>query len=198
MNWADYGILAIVILSALFGALRGFTREIFGLGTWALAIVVTILFGPKLAVMLQPHIATPLWRTGASYGGLFLGGLLVGGVLTALLVARVRESRFSSTDRTLGAGLGLVRGIIVVGLVVLLARTSGMNDKPWWQTSMLIPPSIVLADGLDAIIPDAWLAPLKPDPVMPISPESAPESPASLVPSKKPAGAAFAPTAAKT
>lgn len=198
MNWADYGIVAIVILSALIGALRGFTREIFGLGTWAVAIVVTILFGAQLAVMLQPHIATPLWRTGAAYGGLFLGGLLVGGILTALLVARVRESRFSSTDRTLGAGLGLVRGIVAVGLVVLLARTSGMNEKPWWQASMLIPPSVVLADGLDVIIPDSWLAPLKPDPIAPLSPESGPESPAYPASPKKPAGASVAPAAAKT
>lgn len=192
MNWADYGILAIVILSALIGVLRGFTREIFGLGTWALAIIVTILLGPKLAVMLQPHIATPLWRTGAAYGGLFLGGLLVGGILTALLVARVRESRFSSTDRTLGAGLGLIRGIVIVGLVVLLARTSGMGEKPWWQSSTLIAPSMVLADGLDVLIPDAWLAPLKPDPAQPIQPQSAPDS-------SKPADApAAAPAAAKT
>lgn len=189
MNWADYGIVAIVILSALIGLLRGFTREIFGLGTWALAIVVTILFGPKVVVMLQSHISVPLWRAGAAYGGLFLGGLLIGGILTAFLVARVRESKFSSADRTLGSGLGLVRGIVIVGLVVLLARTSGMNEKPWWQGSMLIPPSAVLADGLDVLIPDPWLAPLKPDAAAPIQQQSEPET--------KPADAP-APAAAKT
>lgn len=190
MNWADYGIVAIVILSALIGLLRGFTRELFGLGTWVLAIAISILFGSVFAEFLQAYIATPLWRTGVAYGGLFLGGLLIGGILTAFLVARVRESRFSSADRTLGSGLGLVRGILIVGLVVLLARTSGMNEKPWWQGSILIPPSTVLADGLDVLIPDAWLAPLKPDPAAPITPQSAPDA--------KPADAPAAPAAAKT
>ncbi|MGH8518232.1 MAG: CvpA family protein, partial [Panacagrimonas sp.] len=58
MNWADYGILAIVILSILIGLLRGFTREIFGLGTWILAILLAILFGPDVAQSLQSHVAT--------------------------------------------------------------------------------------------------------------------------------------------
>lgn len=183
MNWADYGILAIVILSILIGLLRGFTREIFGLGTWVLAIVLSVLFGSELTVALQPHIATPLVRLAAAYGGLFLGGLLIGGILTAVLVARVRESRFSSADRTLGSGLGLLRGVLIVGLVVLLARTAGVGDEPWWQKSVLIGPSQVIADGLDTLIPDPWLAPIKPDPV----PASVPAPESSPTPSSAPA-----------
>lgn len=176
MNWVDYGILGIIVLSAMIGLLRGFTREIFGLGTWVLAIAASVLFGSTLAEALQGLVSTPLFRTGIAYGGLFLGGLLIGGILTALFVQRVRESQFSSADRTLGAGLGLIRGILVVGLVVLLARTSGMSEKPWWKQSVLIEPSQVLADGLDVLVPDAWLAPLKPDPVSPMKPQAAPET----------------------
>lgn len=164
MNWADYGILAIVVLSALIGLLRGFTREIFGLGTWVFAVILSIAFGREAMEFLQPHIATPLFRTGAAYGGLFLAGLLVGGIITAVIVAQIRGSRFSSADRTLGSGLGLIRGVLVVGLVVLLARTNGMNQKSWWKEAMLVGPSEPIADGLDILIPDSWLAPLKPDP----------------------------------
>ncbi|MGQ0529755.1 MAG: CvpA family protein [Panacagrimonas sp.] len=163
MNWADYGILAIVVLSALIGLLRGFTREIFGLGTWVFAVILSIAFGREAMDVLQPHIATPLFRTGAAYGGLFLAGLLVGAIITAVIVAQIRGSRFSSADRTLGSGLGLIRGVLVVGLVVLLARTNGMNQTSWWKEAMLVGPSEPIADGLDILIPDHWLAPLKPD-----------------------------------
>lgn len=189
MNWADYGILAIVILSILIGLLRGFTREIFGLGTWILAILLAVLFGAEVAHALQSHVATPLVRVGLAYGGLFLAGLLIGGILTALLVSRIRQSRFSSVDRTLGTGLGLVRGILVVGLVVLLARTVDVSKEAWWNESTLIEPWMVVADGLDTIIPDKWLEPLKPDP----KPQTAPaESPAKngRAPAAAPAGPA--------
>lgn len=171
MNWADYGILAIVILSILIGVLRGFTRELFGVGTWILAILLAVVFGSKAAVALQEHIATPLVRMGAAYGGLFLAGLLIGGILTALLVSRIRQSRFSSADRTLGAGLGLIRGILVVGLIVLLARTVDVSEEAWWRESALIGPSMPIADALDTLIPDSWLDPLKPDPKTPVVPE---------------------------
>lgn len=176
MNWVDFGILGIIVLSTMIGLMRGFTREVFGLGTWVLAIVLSVLFGAELAQALQGQVATPVFRTGLAYGGLFLGGLLIGGIVTALFVARVRDSAFSSADRTLGTGLGLIRGILLVGLVVLLARTSGMDEKPWWKQSVLIAPSQVLADGLDVLVPDAWLAPLKPDPVAPMKPQAAPET----------------------
>ncbi len=163
MNWADYGIIAIVLLSALIGLMRGFVREVFGLGTWALAFVAAIVFGEQLADWLSPHVATPLLRTGIAYGGLFLGALLVGGIFTAILVARIRESRFSSADRTTGAGIGLLRGVLMIGLAVLLGRTAGMRAESWWAQSTLIEPATVVADGFEVIIPESWLEPLKPD-----------------------------------
>lgn len=164
MNWVDYGIIAITVLSVLFGLMRGFVREVFGLGTWVLAIGLAVFLGKELALELQGSITTPILRAGVAYGGLFLGGLLVGGILTALLVARIRESRFSSADRTLGAGVGLVRGVLVVGLAVLLAATAGMSSKTWWTESQLIQPSTVIADGLEVVIPDSFLDLLRPDP----------------------------------
>ena len=159
MNWVDYGIIAIILLSALIGVMRGFVREVFGLGTWALAFILAIAFGPQFADSLSGSIATPLLRTGIAYGGLFLGGLLIGGILTAVLVARIRESRFSSVDRTTGAGIGLLRGVLLVG------STAGMSAENWWSKSKLIEPATVVADGFKVVIPESWLDPLKPDSV---------------------------------
>lgn len=163
MNWVDYSILGIVFLSVIVGFLRGFTREFFGLGAWALALGLTVLLGHQAVVFLQPYLAVPLVRAGVGYGGLFLLGLLAGGVITALLVSRVRQSRFSSADRTLGSGIGLIRGILLVGLAVLLGNTMGLRDRPWWQQSALVPPAKTIADGLGVLIPKSWLDPLRPD-----------------------------------
>src|SRR6202008_5183347 len=100
MNWADYGILALIFMSAVLGALRGFARESLGLATWILAIGAAIAFGRPVAAALEPHLPVPIVRIGVAYGGLFLAGLLVGGVLTAVIVSSVRKSRYSSADRT--------------------------------------------------------------------------------------------------
>ena len=39
MNWVDAAMLAVVLLSALAGFLRGFARELLGLAAWVGAIV---------------------------------------------------------------------------------------------------------------------------------------------------------------
>lgn len=172
MNWLDYGILAVVVLSILIGFVRGFTREFLGLGTWVLAILLSVAFGPPAAAALGGQIEHPLIRAGVAYGGLFLGGLLIGGVLTAVLVTHIRESRFSTADRTLGSGLGLIRGVLLVGLAVLLGSTVGFDDETWWQGAYLIDPAKVIADGLGAVIPESWLDPLRPDGSVTAAPSS--------------------------
>lgn len=163
MNWADYSILALILLSALIGALRGFTRESLGLATWIVAIVIAVLFGRAAAAALEPHIAAPLIRVAVAYGGLFLAALLVGGIVTALIVSRVRESRFSSADRTAGAGLGLIRGAVMVALLVMVGMMTKVHEAPWWKQSRLIAPAESFAAALRSIVPDAWLAPLEQD-----------------------------------
>jgi membrane protein required for colicin V production len=161
VNWADYSILALVLLSALIGALRGFTRESLGLATWIAAILVAVLFGKGAAHALESHIATPLIRVSVAYGGLFLAALIVGGIVTALIVSRVRESRFSSADRTAGAGLGLVRGVVMVALLVMVGMMTTVHEVTWWKQSRLIAPAQTFANALRSIIPDEWLAPLE-------------------------------------
>lgn len=170
MNWADYGILAIVVLSVLIGFLRGFTREFFGLATWVAAIALAVGLGERLMVPLEPHISDALVRAGVAYGALFLMGLLGGGILTALLVSRIRGSQFSSADRTLGGGLGLVRGVLVVALAVLVGGMTSLRESPWWTESKLREPAQVVADGLRVLIPESWLAPLQSEPAAKTAP----------------------------
>jgi membrane protein required for colicin V production len=89
---------------------------------------------------------------------------LVGGLITALLVARARDSQFSSADRTLGAGLGVVRGIVIVALAVLISGMTSLREQPWWKESTLVAPAEVVADGLRVLIPESWLRPLRSEP----------------------------------
>lgn len=164
MNWVDYSILAVVVLSGLIGALRGFTRESLGLATWIVAIVVAVLFGKVAAAALESHIAAPLIRVAVAYGGLFLVALIAGGIVTAIIVSRVRESRFSSADRTAGAGLGLIRGVVMVSLLVMVGMMTTVHESDWWKQSRLITPAETFANALHDIIPPEWLAPLESKP----------------------------------
>lgn len=162
MIWVDYCILTLILLSTVVGVLRGFAREALGLVTWLLAFWLAFSFADPLSAWLAPRISVPSVRMAVSYAVLFLAGLLVGGILTSMIVQGLRNSAFSSTDRTLGAGFGVIRGVLLVALFVLLAGMTPARQDPWWRQSVLIARFEWLADGLRIVMPEAWLDLLRP------------------------------------
>ena len=67
MIWADWFLLAALVMSIIIGILRGFTREFFGLISWVIAIVAAVFLAPATLGLLEPHISTPSLRIAASY-----------------------------------------------------------------------------------------------------------------------------------
>lgn len=169
MTWIDYCIAALALISVLVGVLRGFTREVLSLLTWVLAFTLAALFGGRAAALLESRIADAALREAVACGLVFFAALLVGAVLTHVAVQAVRDSRFSASDRTLGAGVGVLRAAIVLVLFVLVAGRLGATQDRWWQQSVIVPRFVGIAHGAETLIPQRWLnflstAPAAPNP----------------------------------
>ncbi|HEX4870859.1 MAG TPA: CvpA family protein [Nevskiaceae bacterium] len=162
MIWVDWCILLVVLISGLIGLFRGFTREILGLLTWALALWLAVALVGWADQALAPHIASLALRLAVAYALLFLSGLLLGGIVTALLTDAIRNSRYSSADRTLGAGVGLIRGGLLVAVFVLIAGLYGARSESWFRQSALLLRFEPLAQALQVLIPEDWLRRLQP------------------------------------
>ncbi|HUR40851.1 MAG TPA: CvpA family protein [Verrucomicrobiae bacterium] len=156
MNWADWFLIAALVISILIGVLRGFTREVLGLASWILAIIAALLLAPTAATYLEPHIDTPSMRIVASYAVVFFGALVLGAVITALVSLLVRKSVLSGVDRAIGAGFGAARGVLVAVLLVWMVGMTPARQDPWWGESALIPPLARLASGFERWMPQAW------------------------------------------
>ena len=154
MIWVDWILLAALIASILIGVLRGFTREILGLVTWILSIVATLLLAPTAATYLETQIATPSLRTAAAYALVFFAGLVIGAVVTAIVVKIVRQSPLSSMDRAVGAGFGLVRGVLLAVVLVWLVGLTPVRQDPWWGQSTLIPRIEPMSAGFARLMPE--------------------------------------------
>ena len=59
----------------------------------------------------------------------------------------------SGTDRSLGIVFGVLRGIVIVGLLVLLAGMSALPGAPWWSESLFLPHFVELAQEFGAYLP---------------------------------------------
>ncbi len=139
MNWADYFILTLIVLSALIGLWRGLLREVISLATWIAAIAIAFLFAEDGAAHLIPYIELPSLRMAAAFGGLFLTTLLIGGLVGILASYLVDYTGLTGTDRLLGMVFGLARGGAIIVLLVLAAGLTPLPRDPWWQQALLLP-----------------------------------------------------------
>src|SRR5665213_679052 len=139
MNWIDYLLLALIVFSCIAGLMRGLLREVIALVTWIVAVWVAWTY----AGLVEPHLggalASESVRTWVARALVFLAVLMVGSTLGLIITHFVRLSLFSRLDRAFGALFGLLRGLIMIGLFVILCHAVRLDGEQWWHESLLIP-----------------------------------------------------------
>jgi len=154
MNTTDYLVIAAVVLSAVVGSLRGFLREAIALVTWIVALFVAWHFSNSLAPHLGGLLAGYPMSTWAARVIIAVLILLFGTGLGITLAHFVRLSIFSGMDRLLGFVFGLFRGMVMLGVFVILAQVLRLDGDRWWRQSTLMPYGESIANGLRAVIGD--------------------------------------------
>lgn len=155
MNWPDYAILAVIAISTLVGALRGFIKEVFSLLVWAAAFVVAYQFGGNVAALMEDAVSLPSVRTAMGFTGLFVAVLLLGGLLNYLLGRLVESTGLSGTDRLLGGVFGAARGLALVVATLLVAGFTPIPADPWWQESRTIERMMPLVEWAASWLPES-------------------------------------------
>lgn len=138
MNWIDYAIIAIVVVSATIGLARGLIRELFSLVVWACALMVAWYFYPQVQGHLEPWIPVDAIRLAAAFLILVFAVLLVGTPLGYLLTRLVEKTGLTGTDRMLGGLFGAARGALLIAMAVFLGALTPLPEATWWQGSGLI------------------------------------------------------------
>jgi membrane protein required for colicin V production len=122
MTWVDAAIIGVLAVSAMLAFLRGFVREVLGVGAWIGAAVLAVWTTPYI----RPHFE--IWLSGrpglaepVAYAVVFLISLVILLLLCHWIGALVRASVLGGLDRTLGLVFGLARGAALVVLAYILA-----------------------------------------------------------------------------
>ena len=128
MNWLDILVLLIVAASVFMSFRKGLSREIIGLVSVVLALLLGIWFYGTVAGYIQPYLSS---RTAANLGGffaMFAGVLLLGHLVSYIVGKFLRVTGLSILDHLLGACFGVVRGaLIVVALLMAIIAFAGLN-----------------------------------------------------------------------
>ncbi|HEY1283479.1 MAG TPA: CvpA family protein [Steroidobacteraceae bacterium] len=152
MNLADILVIVAILVSAAIGAVRGFLREAIALVT----LVFALFFAWHFADLVEPHLggllSHPPASTWAARTIIFFIVLFIGMVAGIILSYFVRLSLFRGTDRLLGFVFGLLRGVVLLGVFVILAQLLKLDGESWWHKSKLMPYGESIANGLRAVI----------------------------------------------
>lgn len=141
----DFIIIGIIVFSLLVSLWRGFVREVLSLAGWVIAFFVASKFYQPMAQLLLQFDSVYLnnseyLRNGIAAGILFIAVLIISGIINALLAKLVDKTGLSGTDRVLGAGFGILRGVFIVAAILFFIDTfTAFSQSELWKESKLIP-----------------------------------------------------------
>ena len=122
MNPVDVVAIAIVVLSALFGFVRGFVRELLGLAAWVGAGLLCEQLFPFLRGPARQMISNTAFADIAAYGVGFLVMVILLSLLAGLIGRLVQKSLLRGVDRSLGFLFGAARGAVLMVAVYIIGN----------------------------------------------------------------------------
>ncbi len=135
----DVVLVALVLVSAILGLMRGFVGILVSTLAWLLAGLVAFKFGPEAALWLSSDGQPSISETFGGYSLSFIAVLLAVGTVGALVRSMVRASELSGADRALGFGVGVFRGLVIACLLVLVLGFTPLPKEPSWRQSQVLP-----------------------------------------------------------
>jgi membrane protein required for colicin V production len=155
MSLFDLGAGAVLVVSALVGWLRGGSREVAGVAALIVAAVsgfAALRFtGPIARAAIHPAWLANL----AAILIVFAAVYVLLRTVAAAITRRIHQTSLGSVDRAMGAGFGLARAFVALGLInmMMVAVTPPERMPAWITGAFLYPLTGVSADMLKAFAP---------------------------------------------
>lgn len=117
INTYDFVVFGLLLVSAIIGLARGFTREILGIAAWVGAAVVSVYGIILVRPLLTHYIKNPFVADVVAGLILFVIALFFFGSISRSVSIKVKGSVLGGLDRSLGFLFGILRGGIVIAIV---------------------------------------------------------------------------------
>jgi membrane protein required for colicin V production len=135
--WAplDWAMLLVLAISVLVGLWRGLVFELLSLAGWLVAWFVAQRWGAALTDSLPLGAPGSASRAGISFAVVFIATLIVWSLLARLVRMLIAATPLQLFDRVLGAGFGLLRGVLILLVAATLVALTPISKAPWWKAS---------------------------------------------------------------
>lgn len=151
----DGVLVGFTLVSAMLAMVRGFSREILSVASWAAAAVAAYLFHPLVLPYVTAYIDHDLVALAVAAAAVFFVALIIVTVITMKLADFIIDSRIGALDRTLGFVYGAARGILVMAVALLFLNwLMGSNPPDWITEAKSLPLLESVGQWLQNLLPD--------------------------------------------
>jgi membrane protein required for colicin V production len=153
ISWLDVILIAIMLISGFLAMVRGFTREVLSIFSWAMAAVAALYFTPKYASLLDPYISNANVAQIVFAACVFIVTLIVVSLITFRVSDSVLDSRVGALDRTFGFIFGLARGFLLVAIVFILFTALARDQPDWVRNARSFPILESTQRAIESLLP---------------------------------------------
>lgn len=148
-------LVGFTLVSAMLAMVRGFSREVLSVASWAAAAVAAFFFYKPVQPYIQPYIDNEKIAMAAAAGIVFIVALIVVTVITMKLADWIIDSRVGALDRTLGFLYGAARGILIVAVALMFFNWLAGDKGPAWVEGAKSRPLLEsIGTKLESLLPE--------------------------------------------
>ena len=151
----DGVLIGFTLISAILAMVRGFSREVLSIASWAAAAAAAYYLHPGVTSFVIPYIDHPRLAQAAAVAIIFFAALILVTLVTMKVADFIVDSHIGALDRTLGFLYGAARGILVVAVALLFFKWLVADDQPPWIAEAKSHPLLEsVGEGLKSLLPD--------------------------------------------
>ena len=137
MSVLDIIVVLVLVLTVVRGLMTGLVNTLFSLAAWILAVLLGKWGASIVEPLLPAGLDNPAIRYFAGFALVFLVVLVAVLLLGYALTSLVKAVGLGSTDKVLGGGMGLVKGLVILTGFTLLAGLTSLTRTDFWKQAAL-------------------------------------------------------------
>ena len=120
----DLAVIGIILLSVIIGVLRGFIKEVFGLASIFMSVLLTVRYRDCFTDLYSQYITSEIIAGILSAITVFIFITITAIIINGWVMSILSSARCSVVDRFGGLLIGLVKGVVFSYILFFIIQTS--------------------------------------------------------------------------
>jgi len=151
VNWIDVILISILALTSILGIIKGLVKQVFGLLAVIIGLILALGFYSHVSWLYLRFVSNEVLAHFLGFLTIFLIVLCLGWV-SSYGLSKFIKGPLKLLNNILGGGLGLVKGVLICGVVVFALLVFPISKKAL-KESALSPVCLQMTRAVISLIP---------------------------------------------